>query len=230
MSEGPGNAPHDRKRATGWLLAIVAQFAFLGWMVGAQERLLATGESVVLAVAPVDPFDPLAGRYLAIRAELSRLDLAAFEAAGHSIVVGADVPPAAVNGEPLLRFAGRPAALELAREGSPRAAHRLLIGAAAAEARPPFLASRVLWSNQGLLELDLGLDRYYIPGDAEDPTLWWNREIDGRTQRPTLTLVVRVTAEGKSAIEELLVDGVPYPEWNRSEQARLARERATERK
>lgn len=219
MSEMP-----TRPRTTGWLLAILAQFAFLGWMVAAQERLLAAGERVVLAVAPVDPFDPLSGRYLAIHLALARLDLAAFEAAGHEVVAGEDVPAAEPGGDPLLRFAHRPAALELATEGSPRAARRLLIGAAANEARPPFLASRVLWSSSGVLELDLGLDRYYIPGDAEDPTLWWNRATerpaDPASARPTLTLAVRVTAAGKSAIEELLVDGVPYPEWNRREQQR----------
>ncbi|MBL8840631.1 MAG: GDYXXLXY domain-containing protein [Planctomycetes bacterium] len=215
MSEMP-----TRPRTTGWLLAILAQLAFLGWLVAAQERTLAAGERVVLAIAPVDPFDPLSGRYLAIRVALARLNLAEFEAEGHEVVVGADVPAAEPGGEPLLRFANLPAALELATEGSPRAARRLLIGAAAKEARAPFLGSRVLWSSGGVLELDLGLDRYYIPGDAEDPTLWWNRATERPAERPMLTLAVRVTAAGKSAIEELLVDGVPYPEWNQREQQR----------
>lgn len=217
MSEMP-----TRPRTTGWLLAILAQFAFLGWLIAAQERTIAAGERVVLAVAPVDPFDPLAGRYLAIRVALARLNLAEFEAAGHELVIGADVPEAEPGGEPLLRFANLLAALELEpdapADGRPRGARRLLIGAAAKEARAPFLRCRVLWSVAGVLELDLGIERYYIPGDAEDPTLWWTRQQPQRP--PTLTLAVRVTAEGKSAIEELLVDGTPYPEWNRREQQR----------
>lgn len=204
------NQPQDRRRVIGWCLAIVAQFAFLGWMVGAQERALANGERVVLAVAPVDPFDPLAGRYLAIRVDLARLDPAQVE------VVAGDELAARPGDDALGRWFGQDAALELAPDGSPRAARRLRIGSAAAQARPPFLAGRVLWSSDGMLHLDLGIDRYYVPGDAEDPTLWWNRQ----TTRPTLTLAVRLTADGTSAVEELLVDGVPYPEWNRAQRAK----------
>lgn len=193
-----------------WCLAIVAQFAFLGAMVAVQESRLANGERVVLAVEPVDPFDPLSGRYLAIRVVVARVDPVAVE-----IVAGDDVrrPDAADGSGVVDRYHGQDAALELATEGSPRAARRLLVGDAAAQARSPFLRARVLWSGDATHHLDLGLDRYYIPGDAEDPTLWWNRQ----TTRPALTLAVRVAADGSSTIEELLVDGVPYPEWNRAQ-------------
>ncbi len=195
------------KHSTAWFLAILMQLGFLGWMVAAQERALAGGERVVLAVAPVDPFDPLAGRYLSIRVVVERVDPAAVE-----IVAGGDVSAADAS-VPLGRYFGHEAALELATEGTPRSARRLLIGDAVAQARSPFLKSRVRWSNDSWLQLDLGLDRYYIPGNAQDPTQWWQRE----TRRPELTLAVRVAADGRSATEELLVDGVPFPEWNRNQ-------------
>lgn len=198
-----------RRATLSWLGAIVLNLGFLGWMVAGEEFARANGELVVLAVDPVDPFDPLRGRYLAIRPAVARLDPAALE-----IVADEDVPEAAPD-EPLARWSGRPAALELESEGSPRGARRLLVGAAAQRARAPFLQARVLWSHDGRLHLDLGLDRYYIPGDAHDPTTWWR---DGAT-RPELVLLVRVTARGRGAIEELRVDGTPFPEWNAARHA-----------
>ena len=45
-------------------VAVLLQLVVLGWMVAAKERVLASGVQVVLNVAPVDPIDHLAGRYI----------------------------------------------------------------------------------------------------------------------------------------------------------------------
>ena len=73
-----------------------------------------------------------------------------------------------------------------------------------AEAESVFLEGR--WSESQRIEF--GLDTYYIPQDGGDPS------------RLPLTLLVRVSPEGRGQIEGLLVQGQPYAEWNEAQKPR----------
>jgi uncharacterized membrane-anchored protein len=185
-------------RRLAFLLAVVAQLAFLGWMVAAQERVLAVGRRIVLPIEPVDPIDPLSGRHLAIRPKLSRIDLAklrswadaesleraATELAGHEVIV------------PLREEAGEWVATEVEDADSFRPGGELA------------LRGRVRNHYGATVVVEFGLERYFIPSDASDPSpLLWE-------PGHTLAIAVRVMADGSSTIEDLLVDGQPFRQWN----------------
>jgi len=187
------------KRRLAWLAAVLAQLALLGWIVASQERLRVTGRAVVLAIEPFDPIDPLSGRYLRIRARATRIDLAELHPGW--------------NGEALEQhaeqFVGQEVAVTLRAAGErfePEAV------ASTAYQEPGgsivWLRGRVRSRYGAVLEIDYGLDRFFIPSDAADPSalLWQGgHELD---------IVVRVAVDGRSSIEDLLVDGKRYAEWN----------------
>lgn len=185
-----------------WIAAVLAQLAVLGWMVAWQERALAQGEPVVLEVRSFDPFDPLAGRYLALRLAHESIDAAKVE------VVDAD--GVRLDQATLLApYAWQPAFIELERKGAPRGVRRVVLGDRAEPPDAPYLRARSNRIDGTHLDLDCGLDRYYIPADGRDPTR-------AAAHVKQLTVLVRLSPSGGLHLEELLVDGTPYPEWNRS--------------
>lgn len=61
-----------QKRLLAFAAAILlaAILAFLGWLILREEAVLAEGATVSFRVVPRDPYDPLRGRYLALRLEV----------------------------------------------------------------------------------------------------------------------------------------------------------------
>lgn len=49
-----------------FLLAAAVQLGVIGWMLGSREVVLRKGQPVKFVVAPVDPYDPFRGRYVAL--------------------------------------------------------------------------------------------------------------------------------------------------------------------
>ncbi len=188
------------KRRLAFLLAALAQLAFLGWLVADQERLRATGRAIVLSIEPVDPVDPLSGRYLAIRVKAARIDVAkllpelAADAQSRTAASLAGEEVAVVMREKDGRW--EPESIESARYGDP--------GASAV-----WLRGRVRTVSETVVDVDFGLDRYFIPAHAADPSpLLWRRADH------ELAIVARVSVEGRATIADLLVDGQPFAEWN----------------
>lgn len=173
-----------------FLAAMLFQFAILGAMVISAELTLKHGVRVEFEVEPFDPIDPLSGRHLVVNLAAARIDRELVEPAirddltvGESVFVILDtnVSPAIAIGVSRTRpFEGIPFARATVRDVS------------------------------SVVRVDYGLDRFFIPLDATDPTIF--RDAEG--QRPTLRLVVRIDDAGRMITEDLLVDGAPFSEWN----------------
>jgi uncharacterized membrane-anchored protein len=73
-------------------------------------------------------------------------------------------------------------------------------------AEPEAVFLEGVWNERGRIEF--GLDTFYIPQDGADPS------------RLPLTLLVRVSPEGRGQIEDLLVQGRPYAGWNAEQKSR----------
>ena len=65
-----------------YLLSGVAVLGVLGWNVWRNEALIASGQEVLLALAPVDPRSLMQGDYMALRWDLERASLSIPERTG----------------------------------------------------------------------------------------------------------------------------------------------------
>jgi len=166
---------------------VLPQFLLVGGIAVREEVVLATGTAVVLRVRPYDPMDPLAGRYLGTPLEIERLDLARIP--HDEGLFGRDaVWVVLAPGEPCWG----PVAVR--REQPGPAAGQVSLYAEVDGRQVPGDTLRVRYA----------FGRFYIPEGGKDPSA-----------RADLALRVRVSASGHAAIEDLLVDGKPYAEWNR---------------
>lgn len=170
-----------------YLGAILVQIGVIGALVANEEMKLAFGSRVELEVVGRDPLDPLAGAYQDIDLAIERLPLS-LGRPGESAARGDRVFVSLRMGEN-----GHVASGYGLREPSPES--------------DLYLRGRVVAVDDAEIRVEYGLSRYYVPFDAADPTL---------EERPRLRVVVFVTADGRGTIEDLLVDGVPFDEWNRS--------------
>jgi uncharacterized membrane-anchored protein len=183
--------PVPRGRRVKYLLALVPQLAFLLYMIAAAERTLVLGTPVELAIQPFDPIDPLSGRHLVVPLAIERVDPGSALVMGEPLEVGQTVFV-------LLDRTERPTEV-ISIQTYPPQAGVLHLRAVVRDAGPPIV-------------LDYGLERFFIPLDATDPSL--HRDADGR--RPELRLLVRIDGEGRGVTEDLLVDGESFADWNRS--------------
>lgn len=177
-------------------LAIAPQILFVAGLAVREEYVRATGVEVRLAVRPYDPMDPFSGRYLGTPLAIERLDLAVVphdDGLAYAASAWVALAPGPTHWVPTEVRAERPApppgGVVLHADVVPGDRHRPL----------------------GVLWLRYGIGRFYIPENGRDPTGWGS---SGST-RPELLLVVRVTGSGSAAVVDLLVDGVPYAQWNR---------------
>lgn len=76
-------------RRTLFLLVSAAVFAVLGWKVWDAEALIARGDEVLLALAPVDPRSLMQGDYMRLAWDLEREKIR-LDAASGAIVLGLD--------------------------------------------------------------------------------------------------------------------------------------------
>ena len=76
-------------RRTLFLLASVVVFAVLGWKVWDAEALIARGEEVLLALAPVDPRSLMQGDYMRLSWALER-ETIRLDASAGAVVLGFD--------------------------------------------------------------------------------------------------------------------------------------------
>jgi uncharacterized membrane-anchored protein len=186
-------------RRIAFLLAVLAQLGFLGWMVADQERLLARGREVILPIQPFDPIDPLSGRYLAIQLQASRVDLAALD--GSVDAEGAERRAEQLVGQRVyVRLREKDGRWEPDSIGP--------LGWGEPAANEVWLRGAVRARYGTTVDVDFGLDRYFIPANASDPSpLLWQ-------QGHQLAIVARVSPDGRGSIADLIVDGKPFAAWN----------------
>jgi uncharacterized membrane-anchored protein len=176
-------------RALRFWLALLPGFAVVAWLVLDCERGLRRGTEVRLEVRAYDPMDPLAGRYLGVPLAIERLERPLWTA-----------PESPQSGQRVW--------VEL-RPASPHWIAVACSPAAPTEGRIA-LAGVVRTSASDALWIDYGLERFYIPHDAADPSV-------GEPVR-ALTAVVRVEPGGRGLLTDLEVDGLPFADWNRAQQ------------
>lgn len=179
-------------------LAVAPSFLAVAGIALRAELLAAHAVEVRLEVAPFDPMDPLAGRYIATPLAIARLAVDELRNECPQAQLGDDVW---VELEPATPF-WRPTALHGAPPPDAVALRGVLRGQ---------------WENSWTL--DYGVERFFIPADAADPSALNN------VSRPQLLAVVRVERGGAALLADLLVDGEPYALWN----ARQPRPAAGER-
>jgi uncharacterized membrane-anchored protein len=173
-----------------WIATVGVQALVLGALVAREERVLAHGERVVLDVRPVDPMDLLSGRYIQVPLAITTIDLTSIAPPEPPLQHGETVFVLLAPGEAFHE------PVELARwprgNSGPWARARV--------DEPPGTRE---------LHLDFGVDRYYIPETGRDPSVAWNGG-----ERPKVTVAARIAKNGQVRIEDLLVDGEPYADWN----------------
>lgn len=182
-------------RRAAFLLALAPQLLLLAAMIARAEWALTQGARVELEVLAYDPMDPLSGRFVVNRLAVHRVDPALLEVPAENVEVG------------------RPLYVRLAAEPKPAQP----IGLTVIEPGPgsgPYLRGTVREIG-ARIEVDYGLERTFIPLSGTDPTTY----SDEQGRRPELRLAVRLK-DGVAIIETLLVDGVPYGEWNAALAAR----------
>jgi uncharacterized membrane-anchored protein len=200
-------------RKLAFQVAVALQLVFLGWMVAAKERTLATGTRVVLKVQPIDPVDYRSGHYIQITPAIARIDPAKVPLVRGPPGAAGNAPAGAENPD-LASLAGRTAFVELTHEGELWEATRVVVEGAGVLPHLPFLRARVEVPFDATLRLDYSLERFYIPADGHDPSSL------ARDPNHSIRVVVRVPNDGAGVIEELLVDGKTWKEWDAAERAK----------
>jgi uncharacterized membrane-anchored protein len=146
------------------------------------ETTLSKGEPLRFALAPVDPVDPLMGRYVALRFELEDVPLPA--------------PPESRIGDWVYVVLG-------VGEDGFAVARQLRAGP---PSDGPYLRARLGWSpseSESPTRIELPFDRYYTE-ESKAPRI--ERLYASRPDRSRTYAVVRVRG-GRGVIETLVVDG-----------------------
>lgn len=178
-------------RLLGLALAIVflLQLAVPASMIAGRETTLRHGKQFRFRTAPVDPYDPFRGRFVALNLEASRV-----------------APP---EGMELTRRQKVYALLAVDEEGF--AYCRDLV------AEPPaagdYLEARVTWWNKKNVDLKLPFDRYYAEEELA-PEIERAYRAHSRREKQEAYITVRVR-NGKGVLEELYIKDLPVGEYLR---------------
>lgn len=169
-----------------WFWAAVAlQLLVLVGMVGRHSFTLATGHSILLTTAPVDPWDLFRGQYVRLSYEISRLDQATLPMAGAPYRDGQEVWVVLQRGEPYwtaVAVSDRRPQVEVG------------FGQVA-------IQGRVDWSwADGSVTVHYGIEQFYVP-EGEGPKLE-----EGQRNRQ-VAVEAKVDAFGRTALNRVLVDG-----------------------
>ncbi len=188
------------KTKPAWFATFLAQALLLLGMIAREEFALSRGTPIVLAVQAVDPMDLLAGRYVSVPLKIRRVEL---ESLVHSAVLpqpGQTVFVRLEKEQDVFEVADL--ALELPADGG--------LWARATVATRSEITLETRW-----IELDFGVDRYFIPETGHDPS--FARRPSG--ERVENRVAARIAPDGRIVIEDLLIDGVPYAQWNAAQPA-----------
>ena len=178
-------------RLLGLALAILflLQLAVPASMIVGREMTLRHGKHFRFRTAPVDPYDPFRGRFVALNLAASRVA----HPEGMKLTIRQKVY----------------ALLAIDEEGF--AYFRDLV------AQPPptgdYLAARVSWWNQETVDLKLPFDRYYAEEDLA-PEIERAYRAHSRRDNQEAYITVRVR-NGNGVLEELYIEDLPVGEYLR---------------
>ena len=206
-----------------FLFALLPQLGVLGLMIARAELTLRDGVLVELEVAAFDPIDLLSGRHVVTRLDVQTIDAGLVHGFEGAHLAFEDRPRDVHEGDvffAMLDPADVPTRVVLVTPYEPETGRLFLRGTVTDVRRGPPSVDDVRDTELGCvsgldaditsLRLDYGLERFFIPADGTDPSTWWDEDL---ARRPELRLLVRVRG-GAATTEDLLVDGVPYAEWN----------------
>jgi uncharacterized membrane-anchored protein len=173
-------------------LVVGLQLLFLVAQAGTSQLALNRGWVVRLRTVPVDPRSLFMGNYMALRYEISTIDLSKvrFDGPPSEPQTGALVYVELTPGPEV----ARPIGVTLRPPGP--------------EDTVPKLRGRVVTRYGSTLWMDYGLDRYYIPEDKRDDVTKLQAWTSGR--RPEVIVEVAISRrDGHGMIRRVLVDGKP---------------------
>jgi len=168
------------------------QLGALGKKIYALEDTLATGELHLFKAAPIDPYDPFRGRYVALSQENLNLEVGD----GQVLRRGDRVWVKVVKGEDgYSKFAG------LTDE----------------EERASKVQARVRYSNNSTITIEPPFSRFYM-NDKKAPEAERAYRTRARTEERDAYIAVRLKG-GIGVIEDLYIDGKEIDEYLRDEKA-----------
>lgn len=176
-----------------WFIAIVAaQLLFLVGEAGYYQWTIATGTPIALRVVPIDPRSLFLGNYMAMNYDISRIDL--------------DKLPEPPETKPFQSGETLYAVLE------PRKPTAVLIGVtrelpAASVPNRVFLKGVALYADGRTLNVEYGLERYYIPERRQDEVnaIWSAHALD--PEHTPVTAEVSVSRNGQGFLRSVSVKG-----------------------
>lgn len=185
------------KTRLAWIATLGVQALLLVGMVAREEFTRINGTPVVLAVDAVDPMDLLSGRYVSVPLKIRNINLSTTAHDGEMLLSPGETVFVRLEDHQGLGEAVELATANAERPGGPWARASVATRTQVTEAR-------------GRVELDYGVDRFYIPETGQDPS----RERDAAGQRYEIRVAARIGEDGRIVIEDLLVNGEPYSSWN----------------
>lgn len=164
------------------IVVLAVQLLIVGSVIAFKQYTVWTGETVRLAVGPVDPRDPFRGDYVTLTYEISRID------------------PEELIGE---RYAYDTVYVEL-REGDDGIWDAVAIHD---DRRHEFagtvlLKGRSEYSNGDSMSVRYGIEQLFIPEGSGRDIPWERRE--------EIAVEVKVDRFGNAVLRHLLVDGEPF--------------------
>ena len=166
---------------------VVVQLAVPAWMITSRERTLRDGESYKFKTAPVDPYDPFRGRYVALAVEPNEAPLP--------------------QGAALRRNQKVYAILERDEEGFAKVTELRLTRPEADN----YIRVKVSYVSNNSATLRWPFDRYYMDEDLA-PEAEEAYRYNSRRENRKAHLLVRVR-DGAAVLEELYIEGKPIGEY-----------------
>jgi uncharacterized membrane-anchored protein len=176
------------------ILVAVLQTAFLGYMIESRASILRNGVDVVLKTVPVDPRDLLRGDYVILSYDISTIP---------ADKVTGGFPTEATDAQLSVR-------LEKQLDGFWGVAEASFSALAPKDGTviarsAPFYFYPAPDSQQASLNVDYGIERYYVP-EGEGKVLEEARNASA------LSVTARVDDDGRMQIRLIAVDGKPFYE------------------
>ncbi|URK87864.1 GDYXXLXY domain-containing protein [Rhizobium sp. RCAM05350] len=176
------------------VLVALLQTAFLGYMIESRASILRNGVDVVLKTVPVDPRDLLRGDYVILAYDISIIP---------ADKVTGGFPTEATDAQMSVRLEKQPDGFW----GVAEASFGTLVpkeGSVIARSTPFYFYSAPD-SPQSSLNIDYGIERYYVPeGEA--------RVLEEARNASALSVTARVDDDGRMQIRLIAIDGKPLYE------------------
>ena len=181
-----------------WFALIVGlQVLFLVGQMAHYQIRVSSGETLRLRVVPYDPRSLMMGQYMDLQYDISRVDAGRIHGASQARTDAHDL-----TGR-VLYAAMRPGAPAARAEGF------------WLDRMPPrkpgivYLQGRIVWGHDAAMNVDYGLERYYIPERRTREAAELEKQLASASRKPVITAEVAVDSRGRGLVRRVLVDGKP---------------------